>query len=179
MSNLREKLTQMFNKLKSIKHIEIYIALIVALIICGVYFIGVSGKKSTTENISTKKDNNEINFSSSQEYVAYLENKLESVITNVKGVNGANVVITLEKGFEYIYATNEETSTTTNGTKVTKVNVVMVDGQPVLQEEIYPIIKGIVIVAKGVSDVAVKMNVLSLVQTVIDIDNSQINILEG
>ena len=179
MSNLKEKITQIFNKLKLIKHIEIYLALIIALIICGVYFINAGSKKTTVQDISTKKDNNEINFSSSQEYVAYLENKLESVITNVKGVNGANVVITLEKGFEYIYVTNEETSTTTNGTRVTKTNVVMVDGQPVLQEEVYPIIKGIVIVAKGVNDVAVRMNVLSLVQTVVDVNNSQINILEG
>lgn len=179
MSNLKEKFSKFINKLRSIKHIEIYIAIIVALIVCGAYFLSIGNKNKSGDSISTKNDNNELNFSSSQEYVTYLENKLESVITNVKGVSGANVVITLEKGFEYVYVTEEETSITTNGNKLTKLSVVMVDGQPVVKEEIYPVIKGIVIVAKGVNDVAVKMNVLSLVQTVVDVDNSKINILEG
>ncbi len=179
MSNIKEKFTKIFNRLKQVKHIEIYLALIVGLIVCGVYFIGFNNKKTSTNISSTKNDNNELNFSSSQEYVTYLENKLESVITNVKGISGANVVITLEKGFEYIYVTEEETSITSNGTKLTKINVVMVDGQPVVKEEIYPKIKGVVVVAKGVNDVNVKMNILSLIQTVIEVENSKINILES
>lgn len=179
MSNLKEKFLKIIKRIKNIKHIEIYIALIVGLIICGVYFLSIGNKKEDGINISTKNANIEANFSSSQEYVTYLENKLENVITNVKGVSDTNVVITLEKGFEYIYVTEEETSMTTNGTQLTKISVVTVNGQPVLKEEIYPLIKGVVIVAKGVNDVTVKMNVLSLVQTVIDVESSKINILEG
>lgn len=179
MSNLKEKISNIFKKLKSIKHIEIYIALIVALIVCGVYFLNIRSGKSDQNSLSTKNDNNEANFSSSAEYVRYIENKLENVITNVKGVDKANVVVTLEKGFEYIYLTEEETSVTTNGSQITKTSVVMIDGQPVLKEEIYPVVKGIVIVAQGVDDVSVKMNVLSLVQTVINVENSRISIFEG
>ena len=173
------KIKIFFSKLKAIKHIEIYIAIAAAVLICGVYFLtnGFSSKKSLSP--STNVDTIESNFSTSAEYVDYLENKLESVITNVKGVSDANVIITLEKGFEYKYVTEEETSTTTNGTVVSKSTVVMIDGKPVLQDEIYPLIKGIVVVAKGVGDVQVKMNVISLIQTVIDVENSKINILES
>lgn len=179
MSNIKEKLSNLWKKLKAIKHVEIYIGLIIALIICGVYFINVGNHSSDVNSSSTKNDNIEANFSSSSEYVRFLENKLESVITNVKGVGKASVVITLEKGFEYIYLTEEETNTTTNGSKLTKTNVVLIDGQPVLKEEIYPIVKGVVVVADGVSNMTTKMNILSLIQTVIDVDNSKINIFEG
>ena len=161
------------------KHIEIYIAIVVALIIIAVYFSTSFAFKSKGQKSSTKEDNLEVNFSNSQEYVVYLENKLESVITNVKGVGQANVIITLEKGFEYVYETEEETNSSANGNIVTKTKVVLVNGKPVLKEEIYPVVKGIVIVAEGAKDTRVKLNILSIVQTIIDINTSQITILEG
>ena len=55
----------------------------------------------------------------------------------------------------------------------------MVDGQPLLLEEIYPIVQGIVVVSSGADDLSVKLNILSVLQTVIEIDNSKINIICG
>ena len=179
MGKIKEKILLYFEKMKKIKHIEIYIAIVVALIIVAVYFSTSFTFKSKGQNSSTKEDNLEVNFSNSQEYVVYLENKLESVITNVKGVGQANVIITLEKGFEYVYETEEETNSSANGNIVTKTKVVLVNGKPVLKEEIYPVVKGIVIVAEGAKDTSVKLNILSLVQTIININTSQITILEG
>ena len=179
MNSLKEKITQIYNKLKKIKHIQIYLAIGLAFIVIVLYFSLAFPSKKVVKNSSTNNDNIETNFSSSQEYVVYLENKLENVITNVKGVGKTSVFISLEKGFEYIYVTEEETSTTSNGTTVNKTNVVMLNGQPILKEEIYPKIKGIVVVAQGAGDVKIKMNILSLIQTVIDVENSKINILES
>ena len=124
-------------------------------------------------------DNNCTEFSSSGEYVTYLENKLESVISSLNGVGNVQVIVSLEKGFEYIYQTEEETRTLTNGTSVTNTKVVLVDGKPIIIEEIYPVIEGIVIVAQGSQNVAVRMDIISLIQTIIDLDTSQIKILEG
>ena len=73
----------------------------------------------------------------------------------------------------------KETKTTSNGTSVTSESVVMVDGQPLLLEEIYPIVKGIVVISSGASDMSVKLNLLSVLQTVIEIENSKINIICG
>jgi stage III sporulation protein AG len=55
----------------------------------------------------------------------------------------------------------------------------MVDGEPVIKEEIYPVVKGIVVVASGADDISVKLNILSIIQTVIEVDNSKINIFAG
>ena len=46
-------------------------------------------------------------------------------------------------------------------------------------EEIYPVIKGIVVIAEGSSDVAIRLDIINLIQTMIDINTSQIKIMEG
>lgn len=179
IANFKEKFNMLFEKIKKVKHIEIYLAVGLAVIVALIYFGTIGSSSSSNINTSTKDDNSNIKFSSSQEYVGYLENKLENVLTDVKGVGDVNVILTLEKGFEYVYVTEEETKTTANGTIVTTSNVVMIDGQPVLKEEIYPIIKGIVVVASGANDINVKLNILTILQTVVNIDSSKINIITG
>ena len=173
----KEKFHILFERIKKVKHIEIYIALGLAFIVAAIY-LGSLGH-NTSKTTSTKIDNVNANFSTSGEYIDYIENKLENVITKVKGVGDVEVVVTLEKGFEYVYVTEEETRTTSNGTTITTTSVVMVNGQPVVKEEIYPVVKGIVVIAGGADDIAVKMNILSIIQTVIEVDNSQINIYTG
>lgn len=177
---IENKLNLLWQKIKKIKHIEIYFVVFLIALASFIYFSSINGLSlKGKSSSSTKNDKVNIEFSSSAEYTAYIENKLESVLTNVKNVGNVEVMASLEKGFEYIYVTEEKVSTTSNGTSITSVEVVMVDGKPVLKEEIYPIFKGIVVVASGASDMTVKMNILSLIQTVIDIDNSKINILVG
>ena len=108
--------------------------------------------------------------------MASLENKLENVISQIEGTGNVDVVITLEKGFEYVYLTEEETRTSASGNTTTSTTVVMVDGQPVLIEELYPVIKGIVVVCAGADNVSVKMNIISLIQTVVNVNSSNISI---
>ncbi len=176
-NKFKQRLTNLYEKIKKVKHIEIYIAVGLALIVALIYFsfVGNKSKKSSV----TKNDNSLTTFSNSSEYIGYLENKLENVITRVNGAGKVDVVVTLEKGFEYVYVTDEETRTTSNGTTITTCTVVTINGQPVIQEEIYPVISGIVVIASGADDVNVKMNILSIIQTMIDIDNSKINIYDG
>ncbi len=180
MDNLKTKILEYMAKLKKIKHIEKYLAALLAVVAAIVCFAFLSpSKEKSNQSQNPTNDIVRENISSSSEYASYLENKLESVITSIKGVGSAKVVVTLEKGFEYVYMTEEETKTSSNGTQITTVSVVLVDGQPVVKEEIYPIVKGIVVVASGADDVKVRMNILSIIQTIVNVDNSQINIMSG
>ena len=173
-NNWLSKIIERFSKLKKNKNFLVFIAVGLAVLIAIIYFSSLLG--TNDKSSSTKEDNIETNFSTSEEYVIYLENKLENVISQVKGAGNVDVIVTLEKGFQYVYLTEEETKTSANGITTTTTTVVMVDGEPVLTEEIYPIIKGIVIVSAGANDVAVKMNILTLIQTVVDVDSSKISI---
>ena len=176
MDNFKNKFKSLYQKIKKVKHIEIYLAVGLALILAIIYF---SSLPKNSSNDATQNDNLSINYSSSQEYVDYLENKLENVLARVEGAGEVNVIVTLNKGFEYIFVTEEEIRTTSNGTTITTNNVVMVDGEPVLQEEIYPQISGIVVVTEGGDDVNVKLNMLSILQTITELNTSKINIIKG
>lgn len=176
MGDFKQKFRALYEKIKKIKHIEIYLAVGLAVLLAIIYFASLNVKQEVE---TTETDNVSINISSSQEYVDSLENKLESVLSRIKGAGEVDVIVTLEKGFEYIYVTDEETRTTTDGTSVTTLSVVMVDGEPILQEEIYPIISGIVVVADGGGDVSVRLDMISIIQTITNIDNSKINIYKG
>lgn len=177
MNKWTEKLMLLWDKLKKIKHIGLYLALFLAVVIVGIYFTTLSNPKE--ENPSTNLDTNTQTFSSSSEYITWLENKLENVLGKVKGAGNVEIILTLDKGFEYVYATEEEIKELASGGSVTTTKVVLVNGQPVLEEEIFPSIKGIVVVSQGAQDVTVRLNLLSALQTVVNVDNSKITILEG
>ena len=178
MNSLSEKLHGFWDKLKKIKHIEIYIAVIFAVIVIAVYISSLGGSKKTSD-IPQNSTQESLTFSSSMEYAEYLENKLSVVLANVKGAGQVSVALTLLDGFEYIWATETETKKTADGGQVTTSKVVIIDGKPVLEKEIYPKIKGVVVTATGANDVGVRLNLLSALQTVIEVENQNITILAG
>ena len=169
------KLKDFFEKLKSKKHFEIYLAVFIGLIVCAAYFSFSSKTKAdNSEQIST------VESGSAMEYVDYLENKLSNVLSKISNAGQTSVVITLENGFSYEYATDIETKTTTSGgieTVVTSETIILVANEPVVEKQIYPKIKGVVIVAEGAEDFNVKMNILTAVETVLEVDRNNITIL--
>ena len=173
MNSIWTKCKETFAKLRKNKNFYVYVAIGLAVLIAIIYFASFA---SSNESPSTNTDNIDQNLSTSEEYARSLENKLENVISQIEGTGNVDVVITLEKGFEYVYLTEEETRTSASGNTTTSTTVVMVDGQPVLIEELYPVIKGIVVVCAGADNVSVKMNIISLIQTVVNVNSSNISI---
>ena len=169
------KIKMMWEKVRKIKHIYLYLAIAVALVLCGFYFINFKTSKTAKKSeVSTQE------ASSTMEYVTNLENKLSSVLSNISGVSKVNVIITLEEGFSYKYATDTETKTIVSGgteTTIVTETVILVSNEPVIEKEIYPSIKGVVVVAKGAENVSVKMNILSAVETVLNVEPNRITIL--
>ena len=77
-----------FDKLKSIKNIEIYVALILAVIVILFVFVG-SGTKNASKSVVDDT------------YISQMEHKIGSVIQNIAGCGKADVVIS--------YSNDEET----------------------------------------------------------------------
>lgn len=161
-----EKLSNLFEKIKESKKMQITIILSIVLIILAYYFISTA--KTTTSSTSEPID-------STSEYVQYIENKLEATIRSIDQVTSVNVNVSLESGFEYVYATNDETKTTSSGT-LSSSDLVLVSGQPVLLKEIYPKIQGVVIVVNNV-DIKTRLSILEAVQTALEISNEKITII--
>lgn len=75
-------------KLKNIKHIEIYVAIIFIVILLLVYF-GKFTPKEKTNNTTT----NELSVTA---YVSNIESNLEDILSNIAGVSNVKVMITLD-----------------------------------------------------------------------------------
>ncbi len=169
-----DKFKDLFKKIKSVKHIEIFLAVIVGLIVIMCYFLFISKPEDKKEDNSTE------NYSNAQEYADYLENKLCNVLSNITGVGDVSAIITLDGGFTYEYAVDSETNTTTSGSSETSVTVdttILVNGEPIVVKVNYPEIKGVVIVADGSENFAIKMNIMEAVQTLLSVDAGSITIL--
>lgn len=170
-------LKNFWQKIKSIKHIQIYLAIFVALVVCAVYFVSNNPFKTKTDKTN---ENTTGEYSSTMEYVDNLENRISNVLSNMSGVGKVKVVVSLECGFSYEYAKDSETKTTVSGdvkTTVTSETIILVSNQPVVVKEIYPVVKGVVVVAEGAKDVSIKMNILSAIETIFEIDRQNIIVL--
>lgn len=170
-----DKIKKIFQKIAKTKHIQVCIAILIGIVICGVCFGGIKNKKSdnTTEIVTE-------DCATAEEYATFLENKLCNVLSKVSGAGQVNVVITLESGFSFDYATNTETKTTTSGdneTTITTETVILVSNQPVISKQNYPTIKGVVVVADGANDINVKLNIISAIETILQVDRQNITIL--
>lgn len=136
-------------KIKNVKHIEIYIVVIFIIIIFLIYGSTFKSKKSNTQT----KDN-EVQELTINSYVESLEDSLEQTLSKVKGVSNVKVLITLDLK-----------------NAVVENNVVKTDS--------FPSIKGILIVASGVENTQVKLNVLKAVEAVIEVNTGCIEILSS
>ena len=168
-----KSLKDFWSKLKGVRHIEIDIAVLLGIVVCVCYFAFFVDKGKNDTNLQ----NTTQEYSSSEEYVDYLENKLCNVLSKISGVGEVSAIITLESGFSYEYAMDTETTTGSNGNSTTLETTIIIDNEPVIVKEIYPVIKGVVIVAKGSENFSIKMDILEAVTTILEIDESDITIL--
>jgi len=136
-------------KLKNVKHIEIIVVAIFIIVLVLIYTSNFSVKKSS--NSQTKTNSKELTIVN---YIDNLETDLEQTISQIKGVDNVKVMITLD----YSKATIQDN---------------------IIQTDSFPCVKGIVIVAKGVENTNVKLNVLKAVEAVVDVNYGCIEILSS
>lgn len=172
-----------WEKIKKIKHIEIYAAVIAVVLIIGIYFSTLSsGKTKTAEQTTETKI-----VTTSQTYADALAEKLENVLGSVAGAGKVSVLVMTdgEGTAELAYDTQEKTvtQTGTNGQEITTTTkdqkLITVNGKPLVLWTNPPDILGIIVVATGASEVSVRLNILRAVQTIIGDQKVSIEILSG
>ncbi len=179
-----------FKKLKSIKNIEIVVAVLIISVMFLIYF-GSSSKTSTSASKTSTSIAN-IQYTSASQYAKELEERLAKTLSQIQGAGNVSVVITLESSSELIIAKTIETtkkseSVTDKGvtTKTEDIEVIekplIVSGKngdnPVILLEVMPKISGVVVVAQGATNVNVKLNLLKAIQALLTIPSGNIEIL--
>lgn len=168
---------------KYLKNNKIFVPLILLIIVVVALILLPSASGSSNQSSVSK-------YTTTAEYVANLEGKLESVLGSIKGAGQVKVMVSVENGPELIFATNtDENTTTTTSTDDVVTNVTVEKDpiiistsngdEPLILYEKLPDIKGVIVVSSGASDTYVKLQLISAVQAVLGISSNQIEVFAG
>lgn len=175
-ASLFSKLSLKLENNKKIKWV-IYVLLIAAVVVIFISSIDnsvrVSGQPDST---SKPDDNNEL-----QAYTEKLESRLEFILAGMSGVGRVRVMITFDGTEETVLASDEQSSENESGTSKSKRPSMLSTAsgeEAIVLKELLPKVCGVVVVAEGARDVAVNMNIVSAVSTVLGIKQSNVQVFE-
>lgn len=166
---------------------------VIILFLLGIFFLlaatPVASITKKTENKKTDivKDNTEeeVKISENDEYIRNLENKLEQTIGGMEGAGKVLVMVTLKDDGEKILDKNqpyesesdmskEEGKETEKSIMKSKQETVLVEEEnntsPIVVQNIYPEIKGVVIVCEGGDNKVLSLQIKEAVQALFSID---------
>ena len=186
MANNFAFISKWFEKLKKIKHIEIYTVILLGLFLLGFWLL--PGDSVTTSSTTVGSQGQ----TSTAQYATTLENRLNSVLSSILGAGSVQCMITLDGEVERVLAysddqknsssSNTSSSGTTNTSETSTSSkepiLVSVNGksEPLVLYEIMPDVKGVVVVASGAGDVRVRLDILKAIQALLNVESSQIEI---
>lgn len=172
----------LWQRIRKIKHIEIYAAGLVVLIMILIYVTSFMGGGGGGDQPPTNNGNQ-----SSGAFAQQIEQNLVATLSNVQGAGHVSAMVTVEGSSRLEIAFNVDERTVTqagpNGTSNTTTTVVktpmVINGQPVIVKEFKPRVTGVVIVATGANDISVRLQLTRAVQALIGDNTVNIEILAG
>lgn len=126
---------------------------------------------------------------SAEEFVAKTEEKLKTIVGSIEGAGQCQVMVTLENGVEYVYASQQKVNsdrvedTGENSNKLqqrddTEQNIIIVDTQDgrqgLLVTEIQPTVKGVVVVCEGGDQALVQKRITDAITTALNISSKRV-----
>ena len=156
------KLKNFWEKLKSIKNVEVYVAIVLAVVAVAIVFLGGSSKN--TEKTVTDDS-----------YISQMEHKICSVVEKIDGCGKAEVAISFCSNEEVVYAYETEVSTS-GGVTTEKRSIVFVKGEPLVVTTLPPKILGVVVVAEGAANPIVKFKRVEVVVTLLGVSDIDVQV---
>lgn len=138
------KAKEFYEKAKTIKNIEIIVAVILIAIVLLIYASSVNSQAKYTSNLDTSTTN-----------TLEIEDRLANVLSQIEGVGRVSVMITYKE-------------------ELTTKSVSTLGNKEVKSSE--SDIKGVIIVAEGANDIAVKLNLIRATQAVLNINANTIEV---
>ncbi len=166
MNVKNKKQNNFIDMIKENAFIKKLIIIGLAFLVLGIFFYSIFIEKTPENHNLTDVEN----------YVEYLEDKLENTLKKVEGVGDVSVVITVSSGKETVLASTIKTSNE-NGVLITEESPVIINGKTVVLKENYPEITGVLIVAGGGNDIGVKYRLQTATASLLKIGIDKIEIL--
>ena len=151
------KIKQFLSKFKTIKNIELYVALALALVVLIVAILSPTNQNTLQKDAST------------QSYIDEMENKLITVLGDIEGCGKVEVAISYATDGKKVYA--YETTSKQDGNTIQQTSsLITIKGEPLLIQTLTPTILGVVVVASGANSPLVRYKIKQAVVTLLDID---------
>lgn len=175
-------------RLKADKRLEFAVYAGIALLILALYISTLLPKAPAEQTNSSSAQDGET-LRSEQE----LEDRLQTVLSSIRGAGRVEVMITYESGPELVTAMSKDTnsnksqsvddgkqSSTEQQTESQKPATVSGSGgtEPIVLTEKQPAVRGVIVVAEGAANIAVRMDLQLAVQTVLNVPLSSIEVFE-
>ena len=180
---LGKLLAKLTDRMKKDKRFElcVYGVLVLAGILI---YAATTVPKSNAENTGAAETQS-IVCSSERE----TEERLKSVLSCIRGAGKVEVMITYDTGAQIVPAMSTDTQTgitqsaesvTENRTESSRPVTVSQGGgnEALVLTEKQPIVRGVIVIAEGAADIAVRINLQNAVQTVLGIELSCIEVFE-
>ena len=151
-------------------------------------------KQQDTEDEEVFGHNDDANAPSTiPDYEASFENQLKDALEAIIGVNDVSVVVNIDASEKKVFQTNKSTSqqttvetdkqggerNVTDSSQDEQVLVIRKNEQeiPVVSETKKPVIRGVLVVAKGAENIHVKQMILEAVTRVLDVPQHKVAVL--
>lgn len=164
---------------KNLKIIILSIIVLIALIM----YIGISDNSTTTKDNLINENRT---YQTTLEYCEQIENKLETLLSQIDGAGQVKVMITVDGSPELVYASDTDTKTSSNSSGTTSTSSsspIIVSGNgnsnALILTENLPAVKGVIVVSSGASNISIKLDILNAVSTLLDISTDKISVLKG
>ncbi len=114
-----------------------------------------------------------------QQPYAETERRLEAILSKIKGVGAVDVMITYEGTGTRAYVTEvsrEQTREESRTSTSESTSVVLPDDAPVLEEEVYPKVRGVIAVCEGAGSASVREQVILALRAVLNVEEHRIGV---
>lgn len=156
---------------------------IVIVGILGIALIGVSS--FLPKNTAARSDTSSSTTKTTEQYKEEIEQELKDLVGSIQGAGQCRVMVTLENGVEYVYASEEkintdkqqENSKLSQSDESEKKYIVVdtSDGRKgLLVTEIQPTVKGVVVVCQGGDQPQVQQRVINAITAALNISSKRI-----
>ncbi len=149
-----------------------------------IFIVGI-GLMLLPWNSGDKKQNTQVQ-DAGDTYKQELETQLEAILSSVKGVGHTEVMITFENDGQTFFASDEkeESQQKEDSRENTQEKTYIIKNDagggesPVVVQKAKPEIAGVLVVARGASNLDVKNNVISAVRAVLGVKAHRVEVLE-
>ena len=145
------------------------------IVLAGIVLMSISGNKSTEQNADAAPI-------TSQVQQPDMADRLADILSEISGVGKVKVMLTVSVGETTKYHSDEDISTTTNGSSVRKETVIVSGDnrteQALIAQILPPQYRGAVIVCQGGDRASVQLAVTDAVSKVTGLGADQISVLK-